>query len=305
MLRIHFSSRDLSRTTIAAAPDPLWEVLLSLHVLRAGSGDPALDGWRHRVRRSIRDPTTQLLASSAVAIAPPGSGLDGLDGLDGHDGLHGLHGLGRLGGVLAGYCRTALAPHWSSISTCVAADRGRRVHQLANGGIDELLSNLHPQVSWKPPVLEVPQAVPADVSLGGRGLRLQPSFFCDPAPARPRDTDATPTLVYPVRRPADALSAPPTRRGQSLAALLGRTRAAALAAVRRGCTTSELARRCGVSAATASQQATVLRGAGLISTRRDGGSVRHELTDLGSRLLAQQSTTNLDLDDFLRRRLFV
>ena len=299
MLRIHFSSRDLSRTTIAAAPDPLWEVLLSLHVLRAGSADPALDGWRHRVRRSVRDPTTRLLASPAVAITSPGTGHDGFDGHDGHDGL------GRLSGVLAGYCRTAVEPHWPSISTCVAADRGRRVHQLANGGIDELLSNLHPEVRWRPPVLEVPQAVPADVSLGGRGLRLQPSFFCDPAPARPRDTDATPTLVYPVRRPADALSSAPTRRGQSLAALLGRTRAAALAAVRRGCTTSELARRCGVSAATASQQATVLRGAGLISTRRDGGSVRHELTDLGSRLLAQQSATNLDLDDFLRRRLFV
>jgi DNA-binding transcriptional ArsR family regulator len=59
----------------------------------------------------------------------------------------------------------------------------------------------------------------------------------------------------------------------------------ALEATALGCTTSELARRCGVSIAAASQQATVLREAALITTRRVGGAVRHEITPLGMSLL--------------------
>jgi DNA-binding transcriptional ArsR family regulator len=52
-----------------------------------------------------------------------------------------------------------------------------------------------------------------------------------------------------------------------------------------GCTTSELARRVGVSLASASQHASVLREAGLVHTLRQGGAVLHTLTPLGAALL--------------------
>jgi DNA-binding transcriptional ArsR family regulator len=52
-----------------------------------------------------------------------------------------------------------------------------------------------------------------------------------------------------------------------------------------GCTTTELAARVGVSVAAASQHATVLREAGLITTRRQGSAVLHSLTPLGVELL--------------------
>ncbi|ONI49901.1 Helix-turn-helix domain protein [Streptomyces sp. IB2014 011-1] len=71
----------------------------------------------------------------------------------------------------------------------------------------------------------------------------------------------------------------------SLASLLGRTRAAALLATRVGCTTTELARRLGVSAAAASQHTRVLRDADLITTTRRGGAVLHLITPLGTALL--------------------
>jgi DNA-binding transcriptional ArsR family regulator len=58
-----------------------------------------------------------------------------------------------------------------------------------------------------------------------------------------------------------------------------------LASVADGCTTTELARRAGVSLAAASQHAAVLRGAGLIASRRQGSAVVHVLTPLGAELL--------------------
>lgn len=70
-----------------------------------------------------------------------------------------------------------------------------------------------------------------------------------------------------------------------LAALLGRTRSAALEATTEGCTTSELAQACDISLAAASQQASVLREAGLIQTRRNGRAVSHQISELGVRLL--------------------
>jgi DNA-binding transcriptional ArsR family regulator len=70
-----------------------------------------------------------------------------------------------------------------------------------------------------------------------------------------------------------------------LASLLGRTRAHALETLVDPCTTSELARRVGVSPATASHHASVLRAAGLISSHRDGVKILHRLTAKGRSLL--------------------
>jgi DNA-binding transcriptional ArsR family regulator len=56
------------------------------------------------------------------------------------------------------------------------------------------------------------------------------------------------------------------------------------------CTTGELARRADISAASASQHATVLRKAGLISTSRQGNTVRHTLSPLGAELLNTHHT---------------
>ena len=49
---------------------------------------------------------------------------------------------------------------------------------------------------------------------------------------------------------------------------------------------AELARAAGVSLASASEHATVLRNAGLITSRREGRRVSHTITWLGQQLLA-------------------
>ena len=126
-----------------------------------------------------------------------------------------------------------------------------------------------------------------EMELGGRGIALVPSVFVGKDPSlleNPNDVDETPRLILPA---ADARGGHlwAASRGSALAALVGRNRAAVLQSIADGCTTTELARRAGISLAAASQHAAVLRGAGLIITRRQGGAVLHVLTPLGAELL--------------------
>ncbi|MFF5703622.1 winged helix-turn-helix domain-containing protein [Streptomyces sp. NPDC012794] len=101
-----------------------------------------------------------------------------------------------------------------------------------------------------------------------------------------------PALTSPVD--AAALWAPaagPRRAGTpvppALSALLGRTRAVVMCVIadHPACTTTQLARRAGISPAGASEHATTLRGAGLTALTREGKTALHTLTRLGRTLL--------------------
>jgi DNA-binding transcriptional ArsR family regulator len=67
-----------------------------------------------------------------------------------------------------------------------------------------------------------------------------------------------------------------------LAALLGHSRAAVLRALQEPLGTTELAAAVGISPASASEHAKVLRAASLIESHRQGRTVRHSLTALGA-----------------------
>jgi DNA-binding transcriptional ArsR family regulator len=95
VLRILFSGEDLARTRVAPAPDPIWELVLSLHRLRnrggvakAGGAVAAVGGWRREVygvlRRDRRFATVQLL----LRLNPPHSYFP--DFLTPWEGLYGL-----------------------------------------------------------------------------------------------------------------------------------------------------------------------------------------------------------------------
>ncbi|MFD7499670.1 ArsR/SmtB family transcription factor [Streptomyces sp. NPDC059850] len=206
--------------------------------------------------------------------------------------------LDRLVGVLRSYHEAAVAPYWPHIQARIEADRAARGRALLDGGADGLLASLPPTMRWRAPVLEVDYPVDRDLELRGRGLLLLPSFFCRRTPVTYLNPELTPVLVYPVEHarggapaqpragivPTVAAPAVPGRAG-SLGKLVGHTRSAVLLEVGGGCTTSELARRVGVSLASASQHASVLREAGLVHTLRQGGAVLHTLTPLGAALL--------------------
>ncbi|MER7723470.1 helix-turn-helix domain-containing protein [Streptomyces sp. NPDC096323] len=190
--------------------------------------------------------------------------------------------LGRLIGVLRAYHRAAVEPYWPHIQASVEADRAIRGRALLDGGAEELLASLPPVIRWRAPVLEADYPVDRELHLDGRGLLLQPSFFCRGTPVVYRDPLLPPVLVYPLTHAAAPVFAEP---GPWLGRLLGNTRSTVLRVIGDGCTTSELARRAGVSLASASQHACVLREAGLVRTLRHGSSVLHTLTPLGGSLL--------------------
>lgn len=142
-------------------------------------------------------------------------------------------------------------------------------------------------MQWRPPVLEVQHDVDRDLYLGGRGLRLVPSYFCQRVPVALADPDLHPTVVYPVNHGYAWKYDLAARRSsdRALATLLGSTRAAVLIAVDGGATTTELARRLGTSLSSVSRHTTVLRDAGLVTTCRQGLAVLHTMTPLGAALV--------------------
>ncbi|MEU3302348.1 MULTISPECIES: ArsR/SmtB family transcription factor [unclassified Streptomyces] len=319
MLRIHFTGDDLARVRMAARPDVLWETILSFHRLRDRRGANVFGEWRTLTRARLNG-ETRLLAALVPSrgyfpdfLTPP-EGLDGLEeGLEAvratparrlraelallagdrpHSVLSGrLAGLAdgaaesmdRLVGALRSYHRAAVEPHWTHIQAAVEADRAVRGRALLDGGADELLASLPPMLRWRAPVLEADYPVDREVRLEGRGLLLQPSYFCRGAPVVRRDPELPPALVYPVTHTGSPVTC--ERDGLSLGRLVGHTRSAVLQSIGSGCTTSELARRAGVSLASASQHACVLREAGLVVTLRNGNAVLHTMTPLGTALL--------------------
>ncbi|MFF4158204.1 ArsR/SmtB family transcription factor [Streptomyces sp. NPDC001678] len=322
-MRIHFTGVDLGRVRLDAEPDLLWETLLAAHMLQTGQGPLIFDGWRELVRGRLSDPMRRVLALapprgySPDFLTPPeatgglATGLDAMLSLprttlrrdlellapDRRDLPFVRHlaegrteALKALGEGLTAFHDTAVRPYLAKVREHIAADRATRSQTLLRSGVEQLLSSIHPQVRWNPPVLEVLVAGTGEnVYLEGRGLRLVPSFFCWRAPTVLRDPELPPVLVYPiVHDPAWLGELRGGRREGAeppLAALLGHTRAEVLEATARGCTTSELARRVGIAMATASHHATVLRESGLITTHRTGGRAYHTLSVLGRDLL--------------------
>ncbi|MFG3257748.1 ArsR/SmtB family transcription factor [Streptomyces sp. NPDC048172] len=190
--------------------------------------------------------------------------------------------LRRLGGAVRAYYETAVAPYWSRVHAHVDADRNLRLHALLDGGTEGMLASLGPHFRWQPPVLEVAYPVDQELRLEGRGLLLQPSYFCWPAPVSLADPSRPPVLVYPVSHERGEAA---SQAGDGLGELLGRTRAALLRATGCGSSTTELARLLDVTGPAVSQHTAVLRENGLLVTVRKGGRSFHSVTAQGRALL--------------------
>lgn len=320
MLRIAFTETDLRRIRLAPGANAVCEAALSLRSFHTGSGGRR---WRRPGMRQLYQQTKGSLTARAGMLSDlvradgfipdfllqPGAqdfqgGLERISQTPVEQlavDLSPLPFLGRLSrsslelvsGTVAArqrltddlrtYFTSSLAPMWSQVQADAAADRSLRAETLLRGGIDALLTTLSVDWHWDPPVLRVPSRYSYDVSLCGRGLLLVPSYFAE-ASVLVYPTDGPIALVYPMDHADRSAGSEDT-----LGPLLGRTRAAALAALRDPATTTALAERLGVSLASASQHATVLRNAGLISTSRIGGAVMHTVTPLGTTLLRGDS----------------
>ncbi|MDJ0383857.1 helix-turn-helix domain-containing protein [Streptomyces sp. G-G2] len=325
MLRIHFTGVDLARVRMAGRPDALWETILSFHRLRDRRDVRLFGEWRTTTRSRLNT-ETRLLGALIPSRGYFPDFLTPVEGQYGWDtGLDALRGirpermrrelqvlgrgappslrlrdfvddtarhLPRLLDELRGYHRAAVEPYWTHIQAQIEAERAARGRALLDGGADELLASLPPMLRWRAPVLECDYPVDRDVRLRGRGLLLQPSFFCRRTAVTLHDPELPPVLVYPAaaqltsaQTGGEAARPVEEQRQRTLGKLVGHTRSVVLRAIGDGATTSELARRAGVSLASASQHACVMREAGLVTTLRRGSAVLHTVTPLGAALL--------------------
>ena len=191
-----------------------------------------------------------------------------------------------LEGALRGAYDAVIARDLHRIRASFEADLAWRRMNLAERGVGAALAGVYPGSHWTGTTLEVDVPEDTEHSPSGRGLTLLPSAFWTGRPMVGTHSDGSMLLLYPALTPLPLVDAEP---GDALAALLGRTRAAILELLVEHRTTSELALKMGISAASASAHAKTLRGAGLVATRRTGKAVRHVATPLGMRLLREAS----------------
>lgn len=310
MLRIVFTPDDLLRIRIAADPDPMWETVLSVFRLRRPGPAPIFGRWRHHALGSIRRDDLDLLrpliqgryfpdfltpAEGAQGLAPA---LDALMSTPitrlraemtelGEPASPWMRSLAdgdvatltRVAGAIRSQHDAVVAPFRSDARAHIDADRARRARILLDQGAEGLLNSFRPMMRWNPPALELDRFVDRDLHLDGRGLLLIPSYLCWATPDFLRDPSLPPVVVYPVEHEVTTWGERP------VAALIGRTRTVVLESIGDGSTTTDLARRVGVSPAAISQHTAVLREARLIHTTRVGKAVLHTMTPLGRALL--------------------
>lgn len=198
--------------------------------------------------------------------------------------------LRELGGALRAVHAACLAPRWPQVTARFHRDVAERMALMRRHGVVALLNTLSPDLHLQGMTLEGPYMWDRRVRLNGRGLTLMPSAFWTGHPLitwDPQDQSRY-VLIYPARlTPAQAFehNADAYQAGDPLAMLLGATRAAVLRAVRLPRTTMSLARHVGISPSSASEHASTLRAAGLITSERHGQAVVHHISELGSALL--------------------
>ena len=182
---------------------------------------------------------------------------------------------------------TVVAPRRDTAAAAARADLARRVPVLIAGGQEALLGTLHPRLRWRGEELERTGGCDFKAILDGRGLLLRPSAFWtgEPIFRLGQEGNGSPVMIYaaqPNGHPASGNGTADLAAHDSLAALLGPTRAAVLRALREPRGTAQLAATVRISPASASEHAKILRDASLIETRREGRGVRHSLTALGT-----------------------
>ena len=318
MVRFVFTVEDLARTRFAISP--MWELVRSLLALRdpstAALHVPWLRSLSGRLGGIALEPAVALLPLSGYApdfLTPPPAGpLGAIDddlaalratpvALIRHDiALYAHehratpvtdrwladpeHAVAELADTLAAYWDVALAPAWPRIRAFLEADVAHRARRLAEGGPAALFADLHPGVAWDDGRLDVGSSHDATIALEGRGLLLLPSVFKWDTPGTIDLPPWQPTVFYPARGIAtvwDAGNAAP----DSLARVLGATRATILGALDAPRSTSELAERLDMSAPGVSHHLIALRDAGLVTARRDGRTVLYVRTPPAEALL--------------------
>ncbi|WP_328942497.1 DUF5937 family protein [Streptomyces sp. NBC_00250] len=192
--------------------------------------------------------------------------------------------VGRLADLLQAAWEALIAPEWPRLRALLEADVAYHSRRLADGGLERLLAELHPAFDWaaETSTLRIDSYRGEHVRpLEGQGLVLMPSVFTWPDVVSGFDPPWQPTVVYPARGIGGLWAEPRDRTPEALARLLGRARADVLCALEEPAGTTALAHRLGLAPSSVSSHLSVLRDAGLLTSRRYGHQVLYERTPLG------------------------
>jgi DNA-binding transcriptional ArsR family regulator len=320
VIRLRLSPGDLERLRFAYSP--LAEVAESLYVLHSGVIPDVHQGWFDKTRSRLRHVDTEVLGAIVPAPRPhvasfllagarePGTSIDAqLATVAGSptDRLRAdlevvwrgelpavtkrvlQHGGGpRIAEALWQYWTVAVAPYWSHIRAVLDADVAYRAGRLARGGIEALLSDLHPGLQLAEHAINVRSNAGSEHQLAGTGLVLVPCVFAWPYVMADLGAGNAPSITYGPRGVGELwpTAALPAQDGDPLAALLGRSRATILLSVGLPRSTSDLARELGHSMPAISAHLGVLRRAGLVTSWRAGRRVLYQRTPLATSVVA-------------------
>ncbi|WP_031166958.1 ArsR/SmtB family transcription factor [Streptosporangium roseum] len=194
--------------------------------------------------------------------------------------------LSRVTAEIETYWELALGPYWARVRAVLEADVFHRARQVAEYGAAHLLNDLHTSVSWDDDTLRLVRRQCTITREGaGAGLILVPSVFAWPSVLTRIVVPDTPQLAYPARGFGTVWERRASADNDAIAAVIGRSRALLLAELETPASTTQLARRAGLSAAGVSQHLTALRDAGLVTAHRAGRSVLYARTTVADSLL--------------------
>jgi DNA-binding transcriptional ArsR family regulator len=190
--------------------------------------------------------------------------------------------------VIWDYWQIAIEPYWPRICAVLEDDVAFRASRVLAGGLFELMSDLHPEVSLCSDLLHIDKPHHADSTYAGAELTLIPSVFVWPNLIVGHEDDRKFSLTYAacgVGRAWEGISCL-ERQEDQLGALLGRTRAAILARLAVPMSTTQLARELGQSPGTVSQHLSILRDSGMATSWRSGRNVLYRQTPLAASVIA-------------------
>ncbi|TCC44911.1 transcriptional regulator [Kribbella capetownensis] len=310
MLRILFTTDDLASTRFLPEPTPILELKFAAVGLRQGIRAPWGERWRNRALAAIplsARPTVRHVGGHfSWAVSPTFAASPDLDegmetflsfgaerlreemalyfsapnsGVAMWSAFAGDRDAGRtlVHGTKTAFTAT-VEPYWPDIRANHHSELAQHGRLLACRGVRDALTTVIPGASWYDDCLQIDSPQDRTVRLAGRGLVITPTAFWTGPPLVGELPDQPVLLAYPA--PAE-LSIRVGAESDSLAAILGVTRAAVLRLLSTEHTTGDIARELGISAASASEHSRSLRQARLISSRRDGKAVIHCATVLG------------------------
>src|ERR687897_1708122 len=195
--------------------------------------------------------------------------------------------LKRLVDALRRYHELAISPYWLRIHEHLEGDTIKRGQALAIGGVEALLSGLHPKASYSAGTLELDKPYEALIEPAGRGITLVPCVFAWPRVEVLVQPGYRPTLAYGPRGVAKLwTSSSPAPDGTALEAALSAVRASVLKRlITVPTTTTELAHQLHLSPAAVSAHLSRLKAAELVEPHRSGKRVYYRLSYAGESLL--------------------